>query len=195
METSKEYNRELERARHEYRRLDHIFSFACDQNEKEAAKEGMDTLARIFGLDAVNPHNLKFQIGDEVIGSYNSNAPGGYLHYTVVDIDLRGCSEKYILREIRSVIYSHLEAPEQLTYSYGSGIHKAPKFKYGDIVTIKSKDKLKDHLDVDKMYVISGYKRNGEEYTLLGVCNIVTAQDDDLELVQSFPREYKCKRE
>lgn len=195
METSKENSQELERARHEYRQLDFIVSFSKDHHKKEAAKRSMETLAKIFGLDAVNPHVLKFQIGDEVIGSYDSYAPGGYRHYSVVDIDLRGCSEKYILREIRSEIYCHLEAPEQLTYSYGSGIHKAPKFKYGDIVTIKSKEKFEDHLDVNKMYVISGYKSDGEKYTLLAVCDIVAVQDEDLELVQSFPREYKCKRE
>lgn len=193
METSKEINRELENARQEYRRLDFIVSFSKDRHEKEAAKKSMETLARVFGLDAVNPHNPKFQIGEEVIGSYDSYAPGGYRHYTIVDIDLRGCFEKYILREISSEIYSHLEEPKQFTSSSSYGIHKAPKLKYGDIVTIKSKEKFERHLDVDKMYVISGYKSDGEKYTLLGVPDIVTAQDEDLELVQSFPRDYKRK--
>lgn len=184
---------ELAAARSEYRRLADIVAFSHDDTETAAAEQAMESLALVFGLSAVNPTaKAKFSVGEEVIGTYDSNAPGGYRHYVITGTDLRGIFPKYWVREIKNEIYAYT-CNNKETLLAESELSKAPRLKYGDIVSIVSKEKYVTRLDVDKMYVISGYKDTGDKYILLGIPDIFTFYDEDLELVQSFPRDYKVK--
>lgn len=187
-----EFSSAVSNARAEYRRLADIAAFSLDDTEKAAAEQTMQSLAFVFGLSAVNPTKTKFSVGEEVIGTYDSHAPGGYRHYVITDTDLRGIFPKYWVREIKSELYTHLHNTKETLLSE-SELSKAPRLKYGDIVSIANKEKYITRLDVDKMYAVSGYGDAGRKYMLLGIPNILTFCDEDLELVQPFPRDYKVK--
>lgn len=183
--TSNAFNTALLKARKEYRKSADELHFSSDEATKKMARRVMKNLVDIFGLEAVNPLTFEFNVGDEVAVGDSSDT-----YYEIVERILTDPSPKYKVKAVeKSIPYGCYYDTTKTLVFYETDIYPAPKFKYGDIVSIKNK-KLEEYLDISKSYTVIEYSHYWNKYILLGISDIVDIKENDLELVQSFPRGY-----